>query len=94
MGCVVLLFAMISPRLALALIWLFGVRMERAFDDWWLPVLGFVFLPWTTLAYVMAYAPVRGVEDIGWLVVALGLLLDIGSYRRASERRYRRRALT
>ena len=39
------------------------------------PFLGLLFLPWTTLAYVLAWGPVYGVSGFwGWLVVALGLM--------------------
>src|ERR1044072_6470922 len=41
MGCLVALFALISPRLALFAIWIFSNWLDRAFDDWIVPVLGF-----------------------------------------------------
>ncbi len=48
-----------------------------------------LFLPWTALAYVAAWAPTGGVSGIGWLVVAFGFLLDIASYSsRAAQQRY------
>ena len=49
-GCLVALAAFVSPRLAIFLIWLFGDRMSIAFDSFWWGLLGFIFLPWTTLA--------------------------------------------
>ncbi len=42
MGCFVALFALISPRLALFVLWIFSDVLERAYDDWIVPVLGFV----------------------------------------------------
>ena len=51
MGCFVALFALISPRLAIFVLWIFSDVLERAYDEWIVPVLGFVLLPWTTLAY-------------------------------------------
>jgi len=45
------------------------------------PVLGFVFLPWTTIAYAMAWGfssdRVYGAE---WLVVAAAFGLDVATY--------------
>ena len=52
MGCLVLLFAFISPRLALFATWLFTSLLDRPFDSWLVPIAGFFLLPWTTLAYV------------------------------------------
>ena len=79
-GCLVALVALFSPRLALVIIWIFTERVDRAFDGFLLPLLGLVFLPWTTLFYVVAYAPVAGVTGIGWLFVIFGFLADLSSY--------------
>ncbi|MCX6433566.1 MAG: hypothetical protein NTX29_12545 [Actinobacteria bacterium] len=47
-----------------------------------------IFLPWTALAYVAAWAPTGGVSAIGWFVVAFGFILDIASYSsRAAQQR-------
>lgn len=80
MGCFILLFAFIGPRVALAFTWIFTTLVDRAYDDWIVPVLGFVFLPWTTLVYALAYNG-RDVSPLGWFFVALALLADVASYR-------------
>ena len=49
-----------------------------AFPTFIWPLLGFVFLPWTTLMYV-AVAPL-GVTGLDWLWLGLALVVDIGSY--------------
>jgi hypothetical protein len=55
-----------------------SARWESTFSTFIWPLLGFVFLPWTTLMYV-AVAP-RGVTGLDWLWLGLALLVDIGSY--------------
>ena len=81
MGCFVVLFALISPRLALFFILLFSNILDRAFDSWVLPVLGFFLLPWTTLAYtVMWEVGTREVSGFEWFIVGLAFLVDLGSY--------------
>jgi hypothetical protein len=81
MGCCLLVLAVwLSPRFVLVLMWLFGERLDFAFDSFFTGFIGFLILPWTTLAYAMAYAPIGGVSGVGWLVVAFGLMLDIGSW--------------
>lgn len=87
MGCFIFLLALIGPRVALAFVWAFTTFVDRAFDNWIVPMLGFVFLPWTTLVYSLAYTPGGGVSAFGWLFVAMALLADVSSYA-ASGRRY------
>lgn len=80
MGCIFALIALISPRLALFLVWLLTPLLGRAFDTFLVPFLGFLFLPMTTLMYALVYSPANGVSSFGWLLVLVGLLIDLGSY--------------
>ena len=90
MCCVLVLLAFVGPRAALVLMWLFTNYLSRAYDAFLLPFLGFLFLPWTTLAYVVAWGPLYGVSSWGWLVVALGVAADLATYTsRAAKSRYR-----
>jgi len=81
MPCLVALLALLSPRLALFALWLFSNLLDRAYEGWVVPVLGFFLLPWTTLAYaVMWDAGTSGVEGIEWLFVILAFVIDLGAY--------------
>jgi hypothetical protein len=92
MPCLVALLALISPRLALFAIWLFTGLLGRAYDEWWLPLLGFFLLPWTTLAYaVMWAAGPNGVDGYEWFIVILAFLVDLSSYAASNRRRTERR---
>jgi hypothetical protein len=85
-GCLIALFALISPRLALFALWLFTDVLERAYDDWLVPVLGFLLLPWTTLAYAVFWvSSSNGVLGFEWFFVILGFVFDLGSYARGSR---------
>jgi hypothetical protein len=86
-GCFVVLFALISPRLALFALWLFGDLLSRAFEGWFVPLLGFFLLPWTTLAYAVMWSSSDGVKGFEWFIVALAFLFDLGSYAKSSRRR-------
>ena len=89
MACLVVLLAFISPRLALFAIFLFSDLLSRAFDSWFVPLLGFFLLPWTTLAYaVMWSASSNQVSGFEWFIVILAFLVDLGSY--ANRGRIRR----
>ena len=85
MGCLVLLFAFVSPRLALAATWLFSDLLDRAFDSWLVPVAGFFLLPWTTLAYVWMWDSARTVDGLEWFLVGFAFLVDVGAYARSSR---------
>ena len=90
MCCFVFILALLCPRLAFLYAWLFTPRVTDAFaGGFWIPLLGFLLLPWTALAYVLAWSPALGVTGIGWAVVVLGLLLDLSSYAsRGAQNRY------
>ncbi len=87
MGCLVVLFAFISPRLALIALWLFTNLLSRAFESWFVPFLGFFLLPWTTLAYAAMWSVSNGVKGFEWFIVILAFLIDLGSYAREGQRR-------
>jgi hypothetical protein len=82
MPCLIALFALIGPRVALVFTAIFSDMISRAIDSLLVAFLGFLFLPWTTLAYVVFYEvgsgrEVRGVE---WFLVGLAFAADLGSY--------------
>jgi hypothetical protein len=81
MPCLIALLALISPRLALFVIFLFSDMLDRAYDSWLLPLIGFFLLPWTTLAYaVMWDIGTRDVHGFEWFIVVLAFLADLASY--------------
>jgi hypothetical protein len=81
MPCLIALFALISPRLALFFIAIFSDILSRAYDSWLLPLIGFFLLPWTTLAYaVMWDTGTRDVNGFEWFIVVLAFLADLASY--------------
>ncbi len=80
MCCLALSMAFIGPRFAFVLVWIFGNRVEAAFSTWVWPLLGVLFVPWTTLAYVLVWGPIHGVSGAGWVLVGFGVLLDVMTY--------------
>jgi hypothetical protein len=87
MGCLIVLMALIGPRVALLFTWIFTDLVDRAFEGILLPLLGLIFLPWTAFLYVLVYNPVEGVSFLGWVIVVLGVLLDLGSYGAGARNR-------
>ena len=89
MCCLALLMVFLGPRVALLGWWIFGDKVDVAFDTWVWPLLGLMLLPWTTLFYVIAWSAPGGVEGAEWLIPALGLALDIMTYSaRSAQSRF------
>ena len=82
MPCLIALLALIGPRVALVFTAIFSDMISRAIDSWIVAFLGFLFLPWTTLAYVVFYdvGAGREVTGIEWFLVGLAFVVDLGSY--------------
>ena len=81
-----------GPRLVGVLWWLFEpLRWGAAFTTFLIPLLGLVFLPWTTVMYVLvAPGGIHGLDAI-WLLLAV--LADVSSYAGGAYGRSRRRTI-
>ena len=78
MGCLIALVAVFMPRVALFIIWVFTPYVSRAFHGGFIwPFLGLLFLPFTTIAYSLAWTSSHGVTGSAWLWVGLGVFLDV-----------------
>jgi hypothetical protein len=81
MGCIFVLIAVLSPRLAVLLMWIFTPWVDRAFGPVIWPILGILFLPLTTLMYVILWnTNGYGVDGWEWLFVILALFGDVVSH--------------
>lgn len=89
MCCFFASLALIGPRFVLVVWWIFGNRVDLAFGSWIWPLLGLIFAPWTTLAWVIAWQPAVGVGGF-WdvLLIGLGVVADLATYssRTAAKR--------
>ncbi len=89
MCCLALTAGVLGPRIALLAWWIFGDKVDVAFSTWIWPLLGLLLLPWTTLMYVIAWGPLHGVSGAGWILVGLGVALDLATYSaRAAQSKY------
>jgi len=78
MPCLLLIAVLAFPRLVLVLVFLLSNYLERAYHGLLVPLLGFLFLPLTTLVYawmINSHMPIEGINLIG-LVVAV--VIDLG----------------
>lgn len=72
-----------------------GYLEEAVRPSYWL-ILGFLFLPTTTLAFAYAsnsLQPAGEVPALGWLLIAIAMLIDLGLFgngARSSRKRRKR----
>ena len=57
-----------------------GAIVGAAFNTFLLPLLGIIFLPFTTLIYVIVYTPTVGIVGFDWFWLILAVLLDISHW--------------
>lgn len=95
MCCITTIGLVLISRLAILIWWLTDREIfTLAFKNWILPggvgfpawvwgLLGAIFLPWTTLAYLFLFP--GGIVGYEWLILVVAFLIDMsghgGSYR-------------
>ncbi len=74
MPCLFAMFAGFFPRLGTLFIWIARpVMFNAAFGGSWLwPILGIIFLPFTTLMYVILFTPGIGLTHLGLVLAGHG----------------------
>lgn len=79
MCCVVTSLFFLGPRIAIIVWWLLQpLRWSAAFPTFFYPLLGFIFLPWTTLMYVLVQP--QGISGFAWILLGLALLIDVSGW--------------
>jgi hypothetical protein len=91
MPCLVGCLALSAPRLAIVLVVIFSDYIGRAYDTVLWPLLGFAFMPLTTLAYAWAINSRGSVEGVQAVVVVIAVLIDLGVVGGSASDRYRYR---
>ncbi len=89
MPCILVVLTLLTPRLVVALLWLFSRWFDGVFPSLLWPILGFIFLPTTLLWYTAVQHWFAGVWSF-WPVagLVLALLIDLspaGGRRRRVE---------
>jgi hypothetical protein len=69
--------AIMAPRVALGVMWYFGDRVDKAFEGWFVPALGLIFLPYATIMYVLLWSQRGGVEGAEWFLVGIAGAVDV-----------------
>jgi hypothetical protein len=78
MPCLLLILVLAFPRIVLLLLFFLSNYLERAYHGLILPLLGFLFLPLTTLAYAWMVNTRQPLEGVNLLILILAVVLDVG----------------
>ena len=105
MCCFTTIFLVLISRIGIVVWWLQNpLSRNLPFEKWVLPsgltfpawlwmVLGGIFVPWTTLAYLIFFP--GGIVGYEWLVLGIALVIDLaghgGTYRQRNRITYRRK---
>jgi hypothetical protein len=87
--CLVLALAIIGPRFVIAMLLLFTNYFSVPYHGILLPILGFFFMPFTTLAYAWSINTSGEVSGLQLVVVILAVLIDLGVIGGGADRRRR-----
>jgi hypothetical protein len=72
-----ILVAVVAPRVVLGVMWYSGDRVDNAFEGWFVPLLGLIFLPYATIMYVLLWASDKRVDGSEWILVGIAAAVDV-----------------
>jgi hypothetical protein len=86
-ACLVLIVILAFPRMALVLLFLFSHYLQHAYHGLLLPLVGFLFLPLTTLAYAWMANTGRPTAGVNLLILIVAVVVDLGGLGHGVARR-------
>lgn len=87
MPCLLLIVVLAFPRIVLLLLFFMSNYIERAYHGILLPLLGFIFLPLTTLTYAWIVNGGQRTEGVYLVILIVAVLIDLGGHGGAYRRR-------
>jgi hypothetical protein len=78
MPCLAVIVVLAFPRVALVVLWLFTRYLQHAYHGLLIPLLGFLFLPLTTLAYAWMVNNHRPMEGVNLIILIVAVIIDVG----------------
>jgi len=78
MPCLILILVLAFPRIVLAVLFFSSHYLERAYHGVLIPLVGFIFLPLTTLAYAWMVNSHMPLEGVNVLILIVAVIIDVG----------------
>ena len=92
MCCFLSTIWLLGPRFGFLIYWLtpYGrLHTLVAFNTWVWPLLGLIFLPWTTLTYTLLYRPSGMFFGFDWVWLGLAFVADLSAFAAGAASRRR-----
>lgn len=86
LGCLLSIFIVFAPRVMLILAWIFSDRWDIVWNGWFLPLLGIIVAPYTTIMYMLVWSP-TGIAGWDWMWIILGVMLDVMKWAQVAQNR-------
>lgn len=90
MPCLLVVLVLAFPRVILVLMFLLSNYLQRAYHDLILPIIGFIFLPLTTIVYAWMVNNRMALEGINLLILVVAVIIDLGGLGGGEWHRRRR----
>jgi hypothetical protein len=90
MPCLLVIVAAAFPRVVLVLMFLLSNYIQRAYHDLLIPLLGFFFLPLTTIVYAWMVNSRMPLEGINLGIMLVAVIVDVGGLGGGEYHRRRR----
>ena len=90
MPCLLVLLILAFPRFVLAVMFFTSTYLQRAYHDMLIPLLGFCFLPLTTLTYAWLVNSHHTLEGINLVYLLVAVIVDLGGWGGGESHRRRR----
>jgi len=78
MPCCLLLLVLLFPRVVLVLMFLLSTYLQRAYHGLLIPLLGFIFLPLTTVVYAWLVNSGRPTDGVYLVLLIVAVVMDVG----------------
>jgi hypothetical protein len=87
MSCLILILVLAFPRIVLVVTFFFSNHLQRAYHNLLIPLLGFIFLPLTTLVYAWLFNTNHRIEGTSLFILIVAVLIDAGALSGGASRR-------
>ena len=88
MPCLLAVLVVAFPRVAIALLYFLTTFFNGVYENVLIPLLGFIFLPVTLLAYTWLTKSGNPVDAFFLIVMIIAVIIDLGSLEGGRRSRY------
>ncbi len=90
MPCLLVIVVLVFPRIVLACLFFLSNYLERAYHGLLIPLIGFFFLPLTTLAYAWMMNTHQEIAGTNAIILIVAVVIDLGGLSGGEYHRRRR----